>query len=100
MTTIGYGDTDNKGKESQERLFLMVAIFVGIAMFTIITDQVKTYRIEVTVEHLVVQNTEAIHVFLNQLSMTRKTRTLNEEIYNECIEVIEESLRYSTKATF
>ena len=37
MTTVGYGDTVNKGKDNIERMFLMLAIFAGIAMFTIIT---------------------------------------------------------------
>ena len=37
MTTIGYGDKHNKGEEEFERLYLMIVIFSGIAMFTLIT---------------------------------------------------------------
>ena len=38
MTTVGYGDTVNKGKNIHERIFLFIIIFCGIAMFTMITE--------------------------------------------------------------
>ena len=42
MTTVGYGDI--KGRNIWEQIFLSVVIFGGIAMFTLITQQVLSYR--------------------------------------------------------
>ena len=68
MTTVGYGDTINKGKDSLERFYLMFVIFGGIAMFTLITQQVLSFRHVETVDDLVADNTEELNDFLYCLS--------------------------------
>ena len=51
MTTVGYGDI--KGLNIYEQLFISCMIFCGIAMFTLITQQVLSFRREHTVEDFV-----------------------------------------------
>ena len=98
MTTVGYGDI--KGRNPNEQIYLCIVIFVGIAMFTLITQQVLFLRKELTVEDLVKINQEKVNEFILQLDQTRPNKYLDEEIYEDCRTIIEESLRYSTKATF
>ena len=78
----------------------MFVIFGGIAMFTLITQQVLSFRHEDTVDDLVAANTGELSDFLFTLSQTRNNISLHEEVYEDCTTIIEQSLRYSTRATF
>ena len=72
MSSVGYGDNNNKGKDIVERIFLMITIFLGIAVFSIIKQQVLSYRIEPTLDLLVKQNLADVNDYLYRLSSVRK----------------------------
>ena len=72
MSSVGYGDNNNKGKDIVERIFLMITIFLGIAVFSIIKQQVLSYRIEPTLDLLVKQNIADVTDYLYRLSAVRK----------------------------
>ena len=98
MTTIGYGDLN--GDTLSKRIAIPIIIFGGIAMFTIITEEVLYYRTETDIDNLVSKNRKDVSDFLWRMSKTRKGMCLSEEIYVECETVIANALRYSTKACF
>ena len=98
MTTVGYGD--NKGMNQSERFFLSIIMFFGLAMFTIIVNQVMSLRKVLKVEDLVTPSNENIVDYIYNLSKRRTTISLHEEVYQDSMQAIEENLRYSTKETF
>ena len=53
-----------------------------------------------TVDKLVAEKTEEITDFLYNLSRNRENIYLHEELYENCIDIIEQSIRFSTRATF
>ena len=98
MTTVGFGD--NKGMNESERIFLSIIMFFGLAMFTIIVNQVMSIRKVLKVEDLVAASNDNIIDYIYNLSMRRTTISLHGEIYQASMQAIEENLRYSTKETF
>lgn len=95
MTTIGYGDTN--GDTEIEMVYLMILFFTGIGIFTVIQNEVFNYITEESVESLVEAETEKLHTFLANMSSVIKGKWLNEEIFNDCITNMEETVRFSTK---
>ena len=98
MTTVGFGD--NKGMNESERIFLSIIMFFGLAMFTIIVNQVMSIRKVLKVEDLVAASNDNIIDYIYNLSKRRNTISLHGEIYQASMQAIEENLRYSTKETF
>ena len=66
MTTVGYGD--NSGSTIKERFFLSIIMFFGLAMFTIISNQVMSQRKQEKVEDLVRDSNINIVNYLYDLS--------------------------------
>jgi len=65
-----------------------------------VSAQVMNFRKTLAIDDLVRENTNQVTDFLYNLSQTRKNFSLEESIYDDCQTNIEESLRYSTQATF
>ena len=62
MTTVGYGD--KKGESEKERILLCIIMFFGLAMFTLISNQVLSLKKTLRVEDLVKDNNENIIDYL------------------------------------
>ena len=81
-------------------VFLMITFFAGIGIFSIIKDEVFSFIRTETVETLVEYKNQDLYDYLADMSMQIKGKSLNEEIFNDCITNMEETVRFSTKHSF
>lgn len=54
ITTVGYGDfkgfNDTDGEWVKEMIYLILVTVIGIVLFSIITNEIFTYRFPITVK--------------------------------------------------
>ena len=81
-------------------LFLVLVQFTGQLLFSLILNEIFSYKELNTVEKLVADYTNDIKVFFEDLQTKIKTRYLNDEFRDEATLYIEHDLRESTQVYF
>ena len=103
MSTIGYGDIKPYGK--YERLFVIIVEFTVLLIFSLIKyEAFKIWsRRENNVNNLIADYSDNFSTYLERLSRARSFQQgihLDNEIWDQTLEYLENTLRFSTKAAF
>ena len=111
MTTVGYGVPYSL--EVHEMWYMMVVQFFGLAIFSSITNEVFDFKKIQTVEHMVIHEKEELEQMLFYISrmldnpnmiIARKNHNkkigLSDDIFDDSLVYIEDSIRYSTTNNF
>ena len=104
ITTVGYGDfkgfNDTDGAWTREMVYLIFVTVIGIVLFSIITNEIFTYRFPITVKEIVIQKRKDMELYMWTLSAVRKGRGLEDDMVELCLKQMEESILTSTRYYF
>ena len=86
ITTVGYGDFKAYNSEDPdwaiEMVYLYVVTLAGITLFSIVTNQIFTYRKLLTAGELINNRVKDIEAFMYQVSLLRKDLSFTEEMFD------------------
>ena len=68
ITTVGYGVPFADGFNDYEKQYIMLVMFFGLAIFSAVKDQVFNYRVTLTVEMMLQDETENLEALLYKVS--------------------------------
>ena len=100
ISTVGYGDykafNDNEQGWTVEMAYLIFVTTSGIVLFSLVTNEIFNYRNLLTVDEIVKSKTAEIELYLNDVSKVINTKSLSQEMIDECTEHMGQSIKNST----
>ena len=78
------------------RIAWFVMIFIGILLFTVVTNEIFNYKKLLTLNELVLARVTDMELYLNQISDIIKSRALPQEMIDECKINMAEFMKNST----
>lgn len=104
ITTVGYGDfkglPNTEHNWSAQMFYLIIVTVTGILLFSVISNEIFSYKKIKTVREMVVENVGNIEEFLYEISLKVKNRNLSLDLINECKSHMKESVKRSTRFYF
>lgn len=103
MTTVGYGDyyapNANLVSAPREMIFVMALQFLGILVFSLVSNQVMSTEKVVNVEELISDKVDDLEMWLFNVDRQCEEK-LPDDIYDSAIEFVKTSIRFSARELF
>ena len=81
-------------------LYLSLVTFLGILLFSSVTNEIFNYKQILTVGEIVKEKTRNMEVFMYDVSHRRKNKNMPRETIETCIDSMEHFIRSSTSFFF
>lgn len=103
MTTVGYGDyyapNNNLISAPREMVFVMILQFLGILIFSLVSNQVQQVEKVVNVQQLVNEKVDDLEMWLFGVDRAREQK-MSDDIYDSAIDFVKTSIRFSARELF
>ena len=100
ITTVGFGDykafNDEDPVWASEMCYLFIVTLAGIILFSLVTNEIFSYKKIKTVNEIVTQTVSSMEEYLYEVSRVMPEEFLGYDKIDESLEYMEEHIRNST----
>ena len=100
ISTVGYGDFkgyyDNDGHWAQEMTYLIIVILAGLNLFSLITNEIFSYKTMKTVGEMMREKAQEMEIFMYDISLLRKDKVIEPHYIDMAVNGIKYQIRDST----
>lgn len=104
ISTVGYGDykafINYEPWWTNEMLFLTFVIIIGLILFSLVTNEIFSYKQMETLQSMLTKESRIMEVFMYDISLRRKDKYLEREKIDECINSLTNQVKDSTLMYF
>ena len=93
ISTVGYGDykafISFEPLWTEEMLFLSFVIVEGLILFSLVTNEIFSYKTMDTLEKMVIRESRIMEVFMYDISLRRKDKVMDRGMIDDGIKSLQ-----------